>query len=430
LIGVVADDITGANDIGIMFAKADLVTHVYAYDGFPLEPQALRNAAKPGVVILDTNSRLDEADTAYAKVFQATTRLRGAGARMFVNKTCSVFRGNIGAEFDAMLDALGEEFAVVVLGFPKNGRTTVNGIHYVRGERLEDSEFREDPVHPMTGSSLVDILQAQTKRNVGLVTYETVNQGADVLRERLRDMRKSVQYAIVDVTDQEALRTIARAVKDEFLLCGSSALAEELAVELDLPREEERKLDLPLNERCGILCTAGSLMPQTASQIAYMREKGAHTFELDSRKLLRADEKAVELNRLTEVIGPCLKKGTHAVLHSANDRSVVEETKRLGLTLGLTSTEVSRLVSEQLAELTARLAAGAGQNRIVVAGGETSAAVCARMGVRGLRVWKEIQAGLPSCVTLADPRLLLVLKSGSFGNESFFEEAIEHLRRQ
>jgi uncharacterized protein YgbK (DUF1537 family) len=427
VIGVVADDITGANDIGIMFAKVNIVTHVYTYDEFPAAVSAA-GRPQPGVVILDTNSRLDDPSVAYDKVFQATSRLLAAGATLLINKTCSVFRGNIGPEFDAMLDCVKREFAVVVLGFPKNGRTTVNGIHYVHGRRLEESEFRSDPVHPMTRSSLEEILRLQTKRRVGLVTHETVDRGAEVLRDCLRDMKDEVNYAIVDVTDQEALRTIARAVRDEFVLCGSSALAEELAHVLSLPREGEAHLDIPQREGIGILCTAGSLMPQTASQISYLREKGVPVFELDSRKLVAsADAMAEELDRLASVIAGCLESGSHAVLHSSNDPEIVQETKRLGQAIGMSTTEVSRLVSESLAEITARVLGETGQNRLVVAGGETSAAVCATMNVRGLRVWKEIQAGLPSCVSLSDPALLLVLKSGSFGSVRFLEEAILHL---
>ena len=54
-MGVVADDITGANDIGIMFAKAGLLTHVYAYE----KPGDFALVGDPDIVILDTNSRLD-----------------------------------------------------------------------------------------------------------------------------------------------------------------------------------------------------------------------------------------------------------------------------------------------------------------------------------------------------------------------------------
>ena len=104
IIGVVADDITGANDIGIMFAKWGYLTQVYhhAHSERLYRPEV-------EVCIIDTNSRLDSPELAYEKVFAATKALDGLGCKQFHNKTCSVFRGNIGAEFDAMLDVLGQE---------------------------------------------------------------------------------------------------------------------------------------------------------------------------------------------------------------------------------------------------------------------------------------------------------------------------------
>src|SRR5690606_21752077 len=226
IMGVVADDITGSNDIGIMFAKAGLLAHVYAFPG--VESLAAPGVEAPDITILDTNSRLDPPDVAYDKVFAATRALIAAGCTRFHNKTCSVFRGNIGVEFDAMLDALGQEFAVVVLGFPKNGRQTIDGIHYVRGVKLEESEFRNDPAHPMRRSNLVEILQSQTRRTVGLIDHQVVAQGEDALREAIEAARERWNYVIVDVVDQDALKTIACAVRDCPVLCGSSAIAEEL----------------------------------------------------------------------------------------------------------------------------------------------------------------------------------------------------------
>ena len=85
-------------------------------------------------------------------------------------------------------------------------------------------------------------------------------------------------------------------------------------------------------------------------------------------------------------------------------------------------------MSEAVAEVTARVLESSGQNRLVVAGGETAAAVCARLGVNGMRIWREIQPGLPSCISFTDPPRMLVLKSGSFGQPDFFEQALRHLR--
>jgi uncharacterized protein YgbK (DUF1537 family) len=423
-MGVVADDVTGSNDIGIMFAKSGYLTHVYSFK----ENTPKEDLSAPDILILDTNSRLDPSDGAYRKVFAATLALQQAGCRQFHNKTCSVFRGNIGAEFDAMLDALGLEFAVVVLGFPKNGRTTVDGIHYVHGKKLEDSEFRHDPIHPMRRSDLVGILQSQTKRKVALLTHAVIEQEAEVLRDEIQHMRAECQYLILDVTDQSALATIAWAVHDEPVLCGSSAIAEELPAVWGPPQAGQQEQYLPPLNEMGILIVAGSLMPQTAAQIEYLDQKGVPCFVLDTSRLFDPAQREAHIASLAADISKSLRVGNNVVCHSPNDPHALETTTRVGLAHSASKTDISRLVAESLAEVMARTLAETGQNRLVVAGGETSAAVCARLGINGMRVWKEIQPGLPSCISLNDPPRMLVLKSGSFGKPDFFERALEHLR--
>lgn len=77
-----------------------------------------------------------------------------------------------------------------------------------------------------------------------------------------------------------------------------------------------------------------------------------------------------------------------------------------------------------------RLAAGlvaGGARRLVVAGGETSGAVVAALGVRRLRICREIDPGVPWTETLDTPRLALALKSGNFGSLDFFEKALAML---
>jgi uncharacterized protein YgbK (DUF1537 family) len=428
-MGVVADDVTGSNDIGIMFAKADYLTHVYSFKGNVRSFAAPENDLDaPDILILDTNSRLDPPEVAYRKVFAATRELQQAGCRQFHNKTCSVFRGNIGAEFDAMLDALGLEFAVVVLGFPKNGRTTVDGIHYVHGKKLEDSEFRRDPIHPMRRSDLVGILQSQTKRKVALVTHEIIDEGPEALRDEIQRQRAQCQYLIMDVTDQSALATIARAVHDQAVLCGSSAIAEELPAVWGPPQTRQQGQDLPPRKELGILIVAGSLMPQTAAQIEHLRQKGVPCFVLDTSRLFDPAQREAHIASLSAYISTSLRTNSDTIFHSPNDPQALDTANRAGIARSISTTETSRLVSETLAEVTARVLADTGQNRFIVAGGETSAAVCARLGIDGMRVWKEIQPGLPSCVSLNDPPRMLVLKSGSFGKPDFFERALEHLK--
>ncbi|NIK67838.1 four-carbon acid sugar kinase family protein [Paenibacillus sp. BK720] len=432
MIGVVADDITGAGDIGIMFAKSGMDTHVYPLrDAVSAVPTG---ASGPDALIIDTNSRLDRPEEAYGKAFEATKKLAEAGCATFYNKTCSVFRGNVGAEFDAMLDALGVSFAIVVLGFPKTGRTTIGGIHYVRGVKLEQSEFRHDPVHPMTRSDLAGILQAQTKRKVDRIDIGIVDKGSETLRKAIASKKTACGYLIIDVRDQASLRIIAEAVKDEPVLCGSSALAEELAAlcRPDLPELgtfPESVKALP-SKRGGVLCAAGSLMPQTAAQTRYLREKGVAAIELDSLLLLNAERSAEHQREVADEAARRLAACEDVLIYASNVPEKVAETKRLASLQGLENTAVSRLVSEALSETVKSVCDRTGQRQIVVAGGETSAAVCGKLGISAFRIRKEIEPGLPSCESLEPGRRLFVLKSGSFGGEDFLWKAIGHLKEE
>jgi len=81
------------------------------------------------------------------------------------------------------------------------------------------------------------------------------------------------------------------------------------------------------------------------------------------------------------------------------------------------------LVETALAAIAEALVAR-GVGRLVVAGGETSGAVVSRLGVRSLRIGREIDPGVPW--TFAEPTgLHLALKSGNFGARDFFLKAFD-----
>ena len=197
-IGVVADDVTGANDIGVMFRKGGYRSAV-----FPLSLLSLcdlkEECEELDAVIIDTDSRFDDPKTAADKVAQATRLLRELPCDRYFNKTCSVFRGNIGAEFDSMQDVLGVSCSMVIAGFPGNGRTTVDGVHYVYGTRLEDSQFRTDPIHPMDISFLPDIMSRQTDRKISQITWEDLDKGLEHVIGKKEELKKQCAYILFDI---------------------------------------------------------------------------------------------------------------------------------------------------------------------------------------------------------------------------------------
>ncbi|MDP2734072.1 MAG: nucleotide-binding domain containing protein, partial [Hoeflea sp.] len=61
--------------------------------------------------------------------------------------------------------------------------------------------------------------------------------------------------------------------------------------------------------------------------------------------------------------------------------------------------------------------------RFLIAGGETSGAVVASLGVTMLEIGPEIDPGVPWTRSLGTPDLALALKSGNFGTPDFFLKA-------
>ncbi|MGH8929305.1 MAG: four-carbon acid sugar kinase family protein, partial [Egibacteraceae bacterium] len=142
---VVADDVTGANTSAARMAMGGLSARTVVELG-EIEP-ALRTA---DVVAVSTSSRGLPAVEAAARV--RAVMQAGAGVRFVAKRVDSTLRGNVGAELDAILDALGATSrALVVPAFPTAGRTTVDGVQHVDGQRL---------------GRVADVLAAQSRRRI------------------------------------------------------------------------------------------------------------------------------------------------------------------------------------------------------------------------------------------------------------------------
>lgn len=416
---VVADDITGGDDIGLMYVKSGHPTLLYPYSGW--EQAAFGGCDK---LVVDTDSRFVPPEEAYRRVYDVVSRFAARGTEQFFNKQCSVFRGNIGAEFDAMLDALGLSFAPVVLGFPDNGRTTLHAVHYVWGVPLERSSFRNDPVNPMTRSNLAEILQAQTRRRVSTVPWESYLQGEGHLRQLLEQRREEGGYAIFDVRDNGDLALLARLLKDEPVICGSSAIAYYLGREEGPCSADGWPKPSPDSR---VLCVAGSLTPQTLGQLRWAREAGYPEWVLDTRRLFQP---GLEETGLVTECGALLRDHDVLTLRTSSDPAVVRQTKQAALARGFTGAEAAGRVSQALAEAARELAQAYSIRKFVVYGGDTSASFCRAFGIHGMRIGAEIESGIPVCASVEDPQFQFVLKSGSFGSPQFLKRALEKLRTE
>lgn len=411
LLGCIADDFTGGTDLASMLVKGGMRT----VQTIGVPP---RHVADVDAIVVALKTRTVPVMQAVQESLEAVRWLREAGCSQFYFKYCSTFdstpAGNIGPVIDALLDELGADFTVVCPALPANGRTVYRGHLFVGNDLLSESGMRHHPLTPMTDSNLLRLLAPQTTNKVGLVTRDTVAQGASAIQGTFNRLKKDgVQIAVVDAIDDGDLDRIGAAAAGMALVTGGSGLA------LGLPQNFRSAGLLPDSTRASqlrpsagkLVVLSGSCSVATNAQVEQWLRSHAG-FKVDPLALHRGDDVAtLAVDWVLRQDGPTL------VYASARPDEVSAVQAQLGIELAGT------LVEAALSKI-AVLLRERGYSKFIVAGGETSGAVVKALRVEGLRIGESIAPGVPWTQSLDEEVLSLALKSGNFGSVNFFEEAL------
>lgn len=414
LIGAVADDLTGATDLALMLTAGGMRT--IQVIGVPGNADMLKDH---DAVVVALKSRTNPPAEAVAMSVASARVLMSAGCRQLIFKYCSTFdstdQGNIGPVAEALMDLTGSNFTLACPAFPTNGRTIYMGNLFVGQVPLAESPMRDHPLTPMRDSSLVRVLQRQTKAKVGMVPFSTVDKGRAAIVAAFDEARaRGERIVIVDALTDEHLVEIGTAAKDFALITGGSGIALGLPANFAAsgsfePCEPSDNMTAP-SGRAAIL--AGSCSQATRGQVAKAVASGMAALRLNPRALAEGTqtaEAALDWALAQPATDPIL-------IYSSEEPEAVKAAQA-----ALGRDEAGQIVEMALAEIARGLKA-AGFTRMIVAGGETSGAVVGALGVPALEIGPSIDPGVPWTRSV-DGGIALALKSGNFGAEDFFLKA-------
>ena len=420
LLGVIADDMTGATDVALMLNRAGMRT--VQVIGVPPAGSALPEA---DAVVVALKSRTNPVAEAVADSLAACEALLKAGARQILFKYCSTFdstaEGNIGPVANALAKRLGTNLAIVCPAFPANGRSIYQGYLFVGAVPLHESSMKDHPLTPMRDSNLMRLMAAQAGTEIGLVDYATVLAGPAAVKARLAKLETGgARYAVTDALTNEDLMTLGHAVSEHVLLTGGSGIA------MGLPQNFRRAGLLPERPgpqelkapdgRAGII--SGSCSTATRGQIKAALAAGIPALKVDPLALAGGQQTAKELADWA-LAQPADKP---FLVYSSDDPSEVAAVQdKLG------RETAGSIVEHAFAEVARRLSEG-GVTRLLVAGGETSGATVLGLGIRTLEIGPEIDPGVPWTRVVDGPEMAVALKSGNFGAPVFFLKAWKLLR--
>lgn len=413
ILGVIADDMTGASDVALTLSKGGLRVMQVMEQADDYAPYQSSD-----VIVAALKTRTAPVADAIEQSLAACEKLMAVGARQILLKICSTFdstpEGNIGPVADALKRRLRAPATIVCPAFPENGRTVYQGYLFVGHQLLHESPMKDHPLTPMRDSSLARLLGAQSRERVEQIHLNTVNAGADSVEAALAAAESSgVGYLVADAVSESDLITLADANKLRPLLVGGSGIALGLPslyrrIGLVFAGHSSRQRVLSKG-RAAII--AGSCSLATRKQIAEAISAGMPAKRLnpaalaDSANFDAACEWAAAQNPNMPVL-----------IYTSDDPEKIEQVRR---NMG---PESATVIENALGEI-ARLLIAQGFDKLIVAGGETSGAVVRSISLRALEVGPEIAPGVPWMYSADHPKVAIALKSGNFGGDRFFLSA-------
>ena len=405
ILGIVADDLTGAGDSAVQFACRGIPSMVIFGNEKP--PKNVR------VLAINTDSRGLSCSEATVATANAARLLKKLGVTNFYKKVDSMLRGQLGAELESLMDTLGIETALVAPAYPANARVTAGGFHLANQIPVAESEASVDPVCPVRESHLPSLLKASCRRKVGFISLSIFNKGEAAVELEIEQLRREGNQIIAcDSTTEAHLKIIAGyLLKNSGVLgCGTAGLAKamsQLQSGKELPQEfngqNHNLISLP------VLVIAGSRSPITAKQI-----ENSINFAKLVPFLLEQESDEIIIFKVVEA----LKDGKNTILYVPNSTPL------------LTGPTASSILADTLGRITAGVLAEVAVGGLVLTGGDIAKAVSRQIQAQGIELKAELAPAVPiGCFTGGlKPGLRVISKGGACGGLDIFQKAIDFLK--
>ncbi|MDG2938642.1 four-carbon acid sugar kinase family protein [Bisgaard Taxon 10/6] len=431
VIGVVADDLTGATTTGVLLARSGSKTTVFFHTE---AAEKLNDEIHSESLLISTSSRPLPKHEAYKTVQKATALLDKLGVQYFSKRIDTTMRGGVGVEIDAMLDILPEDtIAVVVPAMPQSRRILVGGYSVIDGVALIKTPVSQDVRTPVKEGFIPALLAAQTRHHVGQVTLNDVMHGIYEIKIALMEqIRLGNRVIVVDAITLEDVSNIAHAcllLENRILAVDPGPFTAALGFHRGIIHKEEA--NIPKNgDSCAegktVLVVAGSATPVTKLQMDVLcRDERNVCVSVDPLLMIEggeiADKEAKRVVKrvkdyLSDKVPPravLLETALHGPLLNLNE----EDEKR-----NYISGESAERINAGLGMIVADIFDAVGAERfagIYATGGDTMVNVCNQLGVAAIEMIDYVipQADIGRLVGKFDNKMPIVGKGGLTGDE-------------
>ena len=274
---VIADDLTGANEVAVHFAKHHIATAVVLDWQEDLETLP----DKFQVIAVNTESRHESTEEAQRRMEKVVDTALKREIPYYYKKTDSTLRGNVAVELEVLRKKVGEGKVMFIPANPAMGRTVHDGVLYVKGKPLAFSEFSDDPLEPARESHIIKYLHSQIHTPYHLITNEMKQNTAFGKELSLFNEKGCYVFDTLSEQDFSQIGNLLKRSNLLHLLAGSGGFASVLPELIEFEKQPSH----PNPQTSRRLIINGSLNPVAHQQMQWAQSQQIPIHILDITKL-------------------------------------------------------------------------------------------------------------------------------------------------
>lgn len=429
LVGIIADDLTGANDTALQFKKCNAKTKILLDYSIPPE-----NDLSTEIWAISTESRNIPAEQAEARILETIENLnKNLNLEYFYKKIDSTLRGNIARETLTMVKTLNYDAAIIIPAFPSEGRITVGGYHLSKGTPIGRTEMARDPHSPITESYVPSLFKNQLKEDeqniVGLIGLKTIMNGAGPILIKINELIKEGKKLIIaDSASAVDIEQVVLAINKsnyKILPAGTAATGSILA-KLWLPEDDiTEKNEQIIMPQMPNLIISGSATQINSNQIEQLDKTydfdNIHTLPLTVEMVLNG----INDDFVNDIVSQ-LSSGDTVVIHSSKLLENFDGFSDDSLRGKLSRANLASKITDYLAELTKAITDKI-KVLLITLGGETSYKCCNAISAKELIMKDEVAPAIALCVDYKNQ--WIITKSGNLGNPKTLIEILKYIEK-
>lgn len=424
IVGIIADDLTGANDTALQFHIQGANTKIL------LDNEYIPNKNDIAEVwAISSESRNCDVLEAVTRVEKAVkTFTDNFSFEYYYKKIDSTLRGHIALETLTVLNLLAYDAAIIIPAFPQEGRITIGGYHLLKGVPIGRTEIAMDPHSPIVESHIPTLLKSQLEEKqselIGTLDLKTVMNGAGPILIKINELIKEGKKLIVadaaSITDIEQIALAINKCDKKILPTGTAAGAQVMGkiwlADITNEREVLKVEKLPK------FIVSGTATQITAEQI----EKLEQSDDYNDVNFIPLDTKDIISGVSEEVVSRIvsnLNSGVTVCVHTSHLIANFDGFSDDSFNAELTKEKLATLITDYLAELTKQVL-----NQInailITLGGETSYKCCNAINSKELKLLDEVAPAISLCRDIN--KRFIVTKSGNLGKSRTLIDILDY----